>query len=412
MRALAIMTTLAALLLCGASHAGPSEQDAGPGPSDDDAGLGALEEEPGLEIDARLAALWSLGDAAEEPRNEFLVNAARLQLTWTQWHLVEASVDLEAKHLLDGSGAFSILRDLYVLVQPLPWLGVRMGQFKKPFSRIALTSRRRLPLIARGAGNDFLVEHLTYGDRDIGLALEGRLVESIELDYSLGVFNGMGPNTAEIAVAGSKDVAARLEAAPARWLSVGASGSLKLVDAGDLPGFADRSSFALVDAEEYPAGYTDGDFVSEHGWMAGAAWAAGADLGLKLGKARVVAEGLYAENWWFERYPHALSGLLMVSYRVRLGEGVPLWLEPVVKGEVIGLLRSSGEWRVRLWQLTPAVNLLIGKHVRLMIDGELIFTEGTEADIDGSRRDGLWPNEWPGEFRDSRRLMVQLSFEV
>jgi hypothetical protein len=95
-----------------------------------------------------------------------------------------------------------------------------------------------------------------------------------------------------------------------------------------------------------------------------------------------------------------------------VGDDLPLWLEPAVRGEVLTILTSASEWRTRMWQVAPALNLHIGKHVRLMIDGEFVFAQGTEADLDGSRNDGLWPGEWPGAFSDSRRLMVQLVFEI
>jgi len=377
-----------------------------------DSALGALEQEPGLEIEGRLGALWRMQDAAEEPRNEFRISVARLELTWTQWQLVEASISLEGRHLLDGSRDFSILRDLYVRVQPLSWIGLRMGQFKKPFSRVELTSRRKRSLITKGMANDYAIEHLMYGDRDIGVMLEGRLVQAIKLDYAIGLFNGLGKNTAEIAFSGSKDLAARIDAKPAKWLSVGADVSLKLIDKGDLPAFVDEARYADVDPEEYPLGYTDADLIAEHEWMAGPAWMTGADVGLKIEKLRVAAEGMLGENWWFEKYPYLWSALLEVSYKIRLGEGVPLWLEPAVRGETMTILTSMSEWRVRLWQVAPAVNLHIGKHVRLMLDGEFVFAQGSEADVDGSRRDGLWPNEWPGALTDSKRLMLQLIFET
>jgi hypothetical protein len=411
MRIMGTSCALAVLLVGRIGIAAPQDPDAGAADAKEDA-LGALDKEPGFEVGARLGAEWRLQDGAARPRNEFKVSAARLEIGWTQWKLVEASVSIEARHLVDGEGDFSILRDLFVRVQPLYWLGLRMGQFKKPFSRIELMGRGKLPLVDRGMANDYLTEHLMYGDRDIGAMLEGRLVKSIKLDYSIGVFNGMGENAAEISSAGTKDVAARLEAKPARWLSIGVNGSLKIIDEDDLPGFVDRDNFAAVDLEEYPAGYTDADFIREHGWMAGPRWMSGADFALKLGKFRAIAEGMFGEDWWFEKYPYAWSAALTVSYRIRLHHAWPLWLEPAARGEALSLLTDGGEWRTRMWQVAPGISLDIGKHVRLMIDGELTFTEGSESDIDGSRREGLWPNEWPGAFADSKRLLVQLVFSI
>jgi hypothetical protein len=404
-----------------ASVAPVPEATAAAAPRKKDRALGALEGEPGFEIGGRLGAMWTMRDSATKPLHEFRVTAARLELTWTQWKLVEASISVEASHLLDGDGDFSILRDLYVRIQPLTWLGVRMGQFKKPFSHNELRRWGKLPFVDRGIGNDYLIEHLMYGDRDIGLQLEGRLVESIKLDYAIGAFNGMGKNTAELALDGSKDFAARLEADAAKWISIGVNGSVKVIDKRDLPGFVDRDNYAYIDnPEDYPLGYTDDDFIRDYDWMAGAAWAGGADVGLDFGDLHIDLEGTFGENWWFEEFPYAWTGLLAASYKIKLKKGWPLWLEPALRGEVLTILTSGSEWHARQWQIAPAINLYIGKHVRLMIDGEFVFAEFANkdnADFDqcGSgdiKCVGLWPDEWPGAFADSKRLMVQLLFGV
>jgi hypothetical protein len=370
-----------------------------------------LGDRPAFELEARLGALWAMTDREDDPVHEFEVSHARLQLTWEQWKIVKARISVDLEQLVD-EGDPAILRDLWIGVRPADWLGVRIGQFKKPFSRIELTSYGKLPLIRRGISNRYLVEHLGYGDRDLGLMLEGRLVPDVRLDYAVGVFNGRGRNRPELSRDGSMDLAARLEARPAKWISLGASGSLKLIDEADLPALVDADDRAAVDEDAYPLGYGDEDFVREHGWMAGPAWMAGADAALKVGGLRVAAEGMFGENWWFERYPLAWSGLLMLSYRLPLGERWPIHLEPALRGEVLTILTSTSLWRARLWQLAPGINLHVGEHVRLMLDGEFVFAQGTEADLDGSRRDGLWPNEWPGSFADSKRLLVQLLFEV
>ncbi|MBN1654533.1 MAG: hypothetical protein JXA30_12245 [Deltaproteobacteria bacterium] len=398
----------------GVEDAQPEKDDAGSEEraQDENQYLGALKQEPGLNIGARLYTQWMLRDEPDQPSNEFRINIARFQLTWTQWKLVKAQIELDADQLVEDAGDTALLRDFYVRVQPRYWIGARIGQFKRPFSRVELTSRQTLPFINRGIGNDYITEHLLYGDRDIGLMLEGRLLKQIELDYAIGVFNGMGKNAQEIAPGGSKDIAARLETRPVKWISLGANASFKYLDREDLLGLIDRDNFASVDPREYPNGYSEYDFMAEHEWMAGFAWMTGIDAALRVEKLRIVLEGMLGENWWFERYPKIWSALLTLSYKYKLIKGWPLWVEPVFRAEVLTVLRSMDDWRVRMWQLVPGVNLHLGKHVRLMIEGEFVLTQGNEAMIDGSRKDGLWPNEWPGLFADFNRLIVQLAFSM
>ncbi len=375
--------------------------------------VGALKSEPGLRVRSQLAGLFQYQDNSLKPSNEFRISRARIELTWTQWKLISAKVKVEAKELFRGGSLSSILRDVYVRVQPLPEIGLRLGQFKKPFSKSALLSRNTLPFVKRGISNKYISNRLLYGGRDIGAMLEGRLWKEKKLDYKLGIFNGMGRNTTEIGLDGTKDLVARLEAEPVRWFDVGLSASFKFIEKADLPGFVNRNNFLEVEEEEYPFGYSDADFISEHEWMTGVSWMTSADVVFTPNKWRIVAEGMLGENWWFKKYPMIWSALMLVSYKHKLKKGVPLWIEPAIKGETYTFMTSDMKnWRVRLWQLTPAVNLHIGKHVRLMIDGEFVFAQGEESDIDGSRRSGLWPNEFSGDFSDSKRLLVQLAFGI
>lgn len=375
--------------------------------------VGALEAEPGFKLKAQLSGLWMLRDEYLKPMNEFRVNRARLKLSWQQWKLIEAVVKVEAAQLFTGGGVGSILRDLFVKVQPLTWLGLKMGQFKKPFSRLELKALSKIPLVERGMSNEYFIEHLLYGDRDIGAMLEGRLIKDIKLDYAVGVFNGLGKNTKEIGLDGTKDVVARLEAEPVKWLDVGANATFKFIEKGDLPGFVNQNNFDKVEEDTYPLGYSAADFIDEYDWMTGMSWMTGVDAALKLKKWRVMGEGMFGENRWFEKYPYAWSAVLLVSYKHKLVTGVPLWIEPALKGEVLTFLNESLDgWRVRMWQITPGINLHIGRHVRFMVNGEFNLSEGKEADIDGSRRDGLWPNEFPGTWGDIKKLLVQIAFSI
>ncbi len=365
---------------------------------------GAIEEDPGLKIGARLYLMWALQYEDDEPLHAFSVNMARVKLTWSQWKLVEAVLKLDVDHLIMDASTAAIVRDVYVRIQPFAWLGLRIGQFKKPFSKVELTSRAKLPFINRGISNDWIAEELGYGDRDLGLQLEGRIWKKIKLDYMIGVFNGAGMNVREMDINGQKDLVFRLEARPVKWLSLGVDASLKIIGRDDLPRF--------IDEENFPDGYTMDDFKDEHGWMTGVPWMTGVDVMLRIHKMRILVENLFGESWWFRTadYRYTWSLALMLSYEWRLVEDWKISLEPALKAEMLTLLPRAGEWSARMWQIVPGMNLHLGKFVRVMINGEFVITEDSEPDE--STGDGLWPGEWPGPWKNESRLLVQVAFSI
>ena len=381
---------------------------------------GALKQDPGLKIGARLFVMWSLTSDKSDPIHEFEVNMARLKLTWSQWKLVEAVLKLDVDHLVMDASTAAILRDVYVRIQPFPWLGLRVGQFKKPFSKIELTSRRRLPFITRGKTNGWIAEDLAFGDRDIGLMLEGRIWEKIRLDYMIGVFNGAGMNVRELDLTARKDLVFRLETRPVKWLSFGANASLKFIEKEDLDLFSRGADLTAEYHDDWVTLGLDTDFEEyardrfrdEHSWMTGVAWMTGVDVLIRIQKMRILVENLFGESWWFrsEDYSYSWSLVLSLSYKWKIAREWKIWLEPALRGEMITLLPGPGRWSARMWQIVPGVNLHLGRHVRVMVHGDFVITEDDEPDE--STGDGLWPGEWPGPWRDTARLMVQLAFSI
>jgi len=97
--------------------------------------------------------------------------------------------DLFWKFELDfGQDQFT-LKDFY-----LDWnLGaatLRVGQWKKPFSRQRLTSSGNLQFVDRTAN----ITVFETG-RDVGVGLHNNIKKSPRFEWALNVFNGLGPNT-------------------------------------------------------------------------------------------------------------------------------------------------------------------------------------------------------------------------
>lgn len=124
------------------------------------------------------------------------------------------------------------LVDVYLEWQKLPFLKIKAGQFKRPF-----TFENPMNPIDQGfmsysqnvtklAGfNDRVGEHASNG-RDIGLQLQGDLIKTSAgrplLHYQIGVFNGQGINTKD--VDNQKDVIGGLWVMPVEGLRIGAFG--------------------------------------------------------------------------------------------------------------------------------------------------------------------------------------------
>ena len=122
--------------------------------------------------------------------------------------------------------------DVYIEWQKLPFLKIKAGQFKRPF-----TFENPMNPIDQGfmgysqnvsklAGfNDRVGEHSSNG-RDIGLQVQGDLIKTASgrtlLHYQVGVFNGQGINTKD--VDNRKDVIGGAWVMPVEGLRIGAFG--------------------------------------------------------------------------------------------------------------------------------------------------------------------------------------------
>lgn len=365
-------------------------------------------------IKARMFAHYELSDKRDAP-NHFELGVARVNFYWSQGRVFDAVLKYDFANLIDGDEVKDGLKDAYLRLEPVRWAGVQVGQFKKPFSRIELTSRKKLPSFSRGESNDYISDFLHYGDRDLGVMLSGRLVKKIKLDYAAGVFNGGGPGTEKLGE-GSKDVAFRLDLKPTKWLGLGASASARIIKEEDLEIVFDASDYAGLVDNDFPLWLNPEDqeasmagFVSAYPWLTGTHWMGEIDAAVEFGGFGAMVEMSLGENWWFEQSPYLWSVATIMSYQFSIAHD-RMAIEPTLMAESMHIEDASWTWRVRLIQVAPGVNVHFGKNLRLMIHGEWIKTTGTEADIDEAPLLGFWPGEWPGAFVDSKSLYVQLGF--
>ena len=341
-----------------------------------------LDKKPKFKVGARLHTMWMLTNSETDPANQFSIDMARVTFRWQQYKLIRVKLQADIDQLFKDT-AKSLMRDAYVQIAPLKALVFRLGQFKRPFSRFELRSRGQLATVNRGPANEFLVEDLGFGDRDIGLQIHGRIGNKDQgFGYAVGVFNGTGKNKSEFDFDGSKDLVVRLDGGPAKWIEIGLNGSFKFFD---------------TNSEEYR-------YYPDFAWMAGV------DSRFKYKGLRVMAEGLLGQNYgkcFYDQFPNtclvltadeevplAWATAMQVSYKFSLTDKFPLKLQPVVKGGVFQPDTDIADGLV--WTLAGGINLFITKWIRVMVHGEFIFAA-----------DELAP-AWVSE----NRLLVQLAFDL
>lgn len=143
----------------------------------------------------------------EDAIDEFKVRRARLKFSG------ELAKDIRFLLLVDAVTT-PILWKAHIDISYKPWVSIRIGQFKTPFSHEYLTSSSKLDMIDRSQVVSALA--VKY---DIGLQVYG----TIEcFSYAIGTFNGSGKNASD--VNNRKDMVGMIVAKPIPRTEIGVSG--------------------------------------------------------------------------------------------------------------------------------------------------------------------------------------------
>ena len=169
-----------------------------------------------------------------------------------------------------------IVLDALVEFKLAPEVGIRVGQFKVPFSQENLTSSSDLDTINRSTPEEKLAPGRDIGanGRDIGAALFGKY--SV-LEYGLGVFNGSGIDRKDDN--SHKDVGGRLVVRPVDFLSIGAAfyQGRKILSAGQPAVDRNRTGLELAvirDSFSLKGEYifAKDDKIKKSGWYLQGGW--------------------------------------------------------------------------------------------------------------------------------------------
>ncbi|NMB77413.1 MAG: hypothetical protein GYA21_20065 [Myxococcales bacterium] len=269
---------------------------------------------------------------------------------------------LEPRRTEHEQMAFS-LRDAYAQFTPHPLLMFRAGQFKKPFSRLRLTSPWDLLLPRRGLLDARAVDgtrHGGFGGRDAGLMVYGKAEPILGLRYWIGAFSG--PMQSEGIEQSSKDFVGRLEVKPFSWLSLAVDACHKLYHYREGPVL---SGLALARGNLYTANLF------------------GADAMLEIGPFSLSLEGALGANVDFGPGHRLLGAHAIAAYRVELpGE---LLLTPAFMVEVFDPSDQPGHDAVL--RLAGGLNLDPAAWLRFQLYAE--WTSGQMWTYDAQAKAGF-----------------------
>lgn len=217
------------------------------------------------------------------------------------------------------------------------WLEIRVGRFKRPYSRIELRSVAALPFVGRGLTNDWIVEQEQWGDRAVGAMLSGR-VEAARLRWWLSATNAAWQTSR---TPDGVDLLARLEWDVNDLLEVGGGGGAKWIE----------------------------DASGELGHVL----AGGLDARLRYEGLEVMGEMLLAQRASVPNQPLSMGVVGAASYAAPVSKNVRL--QPTLFGEWTDAdIEFSGDDALRL---ALGMNVLWKKSFRVMPQFELIRPLGT-----------------------------------
>ena len=228
-----------------------------------------------------------------------------------------------------------IILDALVELKLTSGVGLRVGQFKVPFSMENLTSSADLETINRSTPEEKLApgRDNRMNGRDIGAALFGKW--SV-LEYALGVFNGSGidvkDNNSE------KDIGGRVVVRPADFLAVGAAF------------YRGRTSLA-AGAAPYDRNRT------------------GLELAVMRGPFSLRGEYIFAKDDKLERSGWYVQGGWFLT---------PKKLQAVLKLDGYDKDRDTSDNRTNLW--TVGLNWLLTSKSKLQVNYELYKLEDGKTD--------------------------------
>ncbi|PRQ06996.1 porin [Enhygromyxa salina] len=286
-----------------------------------------------------------------ERKGSLQLRQARVKVSAKYLDVLSAKVSLEFSDLLGSPSAGDVLRDAWGNVQIHPGFQIKVGHFKRPYSRLELRGVSKVPMIGRGLYNSVAIEDLSWGDRAVGVALWGKLEPMRPGLHELG-WSISASNNALAGAPNGVDAHARVTYDPTAWLSIGAGGAFKHV----------QDSLA-----------NEADCLAE--WKRDAScrrnvFGATFDLVFRVKGLYASVETNLAQDWLFaETSPWMLGALAYATYDFEVGKKTRL--QPIVSGEFIDTNLSFSESEAL--RGVAGLNILWTKRLRVMPQAQYVM---------------------------------------
>lgn len=311
-------------------------------------------EDVGISLTGRLQPQFNTS-SADTVASTFEFRRARIGVDVVIDEWIEGRVEWNFAHT-------ARLEDGYVNLALDPMLELQVGQFKKPFSRLELTSSSRIVPIEFGlrirgvesnAEHYLLLEENVYLGREIGAQVHGQLGP---VGYALGAFNGSDQNNRD--TNDGKSFAGRLNLKPFDApFEIGAGASYRDV--------------LLVDSLDQS--FTEEGVAIEADLQWGAFRRAG---------PYVLLEVMQAEN--FETGDPMIGGAGILAWFVPLEANRIEGIEPLFRGSY-GDPSTDFEDNAGIL-MTPGLNLYFHGRNRLMVNWDYFMPELEAADPESAIR--------------------------
>ncbi|MCA9707827.1 MAG: hypothetical protein KDK70_18390 [Myxococcales bacterium] len=307
----------------------------------------------------RVRATHPSAEQPETPKTttRFELRQTRVKVEARYRKILRARASIDVADFLDPVDAGDVLRDAWGNIRFHRAVQLKLGQFKRPYSRLELRGVSQVPFIGRGLFNGLAIEDLGWGDRALGAALWGTVKpERPGLHHA-----GWSVSASHDAVDGAPpgiDVHARGTYDPLPWLSIALGGAFKQIED---PLGARRRVFGA-----------SGDVTAQ--------W-----------------EGLYAsvevdaaQDWTYADFsPWVLGTLGYVSYEWAIARH--LRLQPVLGAEFMDANLSFAQSEA--WRFVANFNVLWRKYVRVLPQVEIVRPRPPVTDFNrvvASETYGVW----------------------
>lgn len=304
----------------------------------------------------RLSHTESVRDAegnavgSEERKGALILRQARIGVDARYKDILRARITLDFADLLGTPTVGDVLRNAFADIKVHDAFQLRVGHFKRPYSRLELRSTNARPFLGRGLYNGLAIEDLQWGDRAVGMAIRGKLepgragLDRVSWMVSI-------TNNALSGAPNGFDVHARLVYDPLPWLSIGANWAYKNVQD------------PLANETECRTTWKRGPECRRN------VFGAGGDVAFEVGGFDAMVEVNLAQDWLnADGSPWLLGALGYASYEIAITEKTRL--QPVLFGEYIDSNLSYAESEAL--RGGGAFNLLWGKRLRVIPQVEFV----------------------------------------